>query len=258
MSSIEDAFNKDSTFVGYLTLGHGGLERTVDAALALVAGGVDVLEIGVPFSDPIADGPVIQQAMGDALSRGTCPQDALKVAQAIRLKSQVPMILFSYANPLLSAGPAFLFSLKEAGFDGVLIIDLPLEDPLGLSAGCTAAGLERIIVVSPSTPLERMSTYLSSASGFIYYACRKGVTGARQGLPADLSEKVSILKKCVSLPVAVGFGISERLSAAEVLEVADGFVVGSAFVQALEKGASVKELIALAESIDPRRVSHDL
>ena len=210
------------------------------------------MEIGIPFSDPIADGPTIQQAMKDALSRGTTPQDTLKVIKAIRLKSQVPIVLFSYANPLLAAGNDFLESIKEAGCNGILIIDLPIKDPLGISLACQRANLEQIIVVSPSTSLERMQSFSLLNSGFVYYACRKGVTGARKNLPEDLPNKMTQLRKVFSIPIAVGFGISNHSHASDVLKIANGFVVGSAFVQAIDKGASTEELTQLAKKINPR------
>jgi tryptophan synthase alpha chain len=222
-------------YVAYLTLGDGGLDYTLACALALVEGGVTHLEIGLPFSDPIADGPVIQQAMERSLKAGTSIYDVIPFLQALRQKTQVPVILFSYYNPLRAAGPHFLEKVKEAGATGLLIIDLPC----GSYPQC---GLDPIAVVTPSTAPLRLTSLLSQGRGFIYYACQKGTTGARTALPHDFALKVQDLKRRTALPVVVGFGISSKEMAQEVLQYADGFVVGSYFVEKMGQRIPPQEL----------------
>lgn len=229
-------------FVGYLTLGDGGLEYSLEAALALIAGGVNVLEIGLPFSDPIADGPVIQQAMQRSLQSGTTLHDLVPFVKQLRQHTAIPLILFSYYNPILQAGEAFLSEAKQAGIDGTLIVDLArgeVSDP--------------IRVVAPTTTDERLQEIVRSARGFIYYACQKGTTGMRQALPQGVERDIARIKAHTDLPIVVGFGISNREMAREALAYADGFVVGSYFVAAMGQRATPQQLKQIAEAIDPRR-----
>jgi tryptophan synthase alpha chain len=237
---------------GY-TAGDGGVERTIEAALALVKGGVNLLELGVPFSDPIADGPIIQQASARALQHGVTMHEVLYIARAIRKESNIPIILFSYYNPILAAlhqpHVDFLEEVKKAGVDGMLIVDLPWEESQQLRAAMAIHDLAFISVITPSTPLERIMTIDQEAHGFLYYACRKGTTGIKSGLPTDFSEKIKKIKSSAHLPVVVGFGISDRDTAQRVLEEADGVVVGSFFVQAVAEGENPEELTLLAKKI---------
>ncbi len=221
MSRISKAFANKKAFIGYLTAGKSKPEDF----LALLKMGVNVLEVGISFSDPVADGVVIQKAMQEALAANTTPETALEIVRSIRKKSDVAIILFTYLNPIQRDLFGFLKRAKEAGVDGILIIDLPIEEYRGY------CGLDPIFVISPSTPIERIEKIASLAKGFIYYACRKGTTGAREDLPEDLAEKVAQIKAVCNLPVAVGFGISSRRAADEVLKLADGVVVGSHFVE---------------------------
>lgn len=227
MSRISKAFQDKNAFVGYLTAGASGAEDF----LALLDQGVNVLEVGIPFSDPVADGPVIQRAMEKALKMGTTPDTALEIVKTIRKQSEVAIILFTYLNPIQKDSEGFLKRAKEAGVDGILIIDLPIEEAEEYKKMAETHGLEPIFVVSPSTPIERVEAIGNSAKGFLYYACRKGTTGARKGLPEDLKEKVQMIRRASNLPIAVGFGISDRKTADEILKIADGFVVGSHFVE---------------------------
>ncbi|MBS0604155.1 MAG: tryptophan synthase subunit alpha [Verrucomicrobia bacterium] len=243
---IAKAFAKGPAFIAYLTLGDGGLNYSLQAALALVKGGVDILEIGVPFSDPVADGPVIQKAMERSLERGTKPQDLISFLRAFRKMSDVPVVIFSYYNPILASGESFLKQAKEAGADGMLIVDLPFDL-------MPNSDLDPILVVSTSTPKERLQKIVARASGFIYYACQKGTTGMRGSLPADSEHDVERIKDATQLPVAVGFGISKKETANEALRLADAFVVGSYFVDAMSRQATPEELTELAIQIDPRR-----
>ncbi|MFZ4116755.1 MAG: tryptophan synthase subunit alpha [Chthoniobacterales bacterium] len=253
MKKITELFEREKANLAYLTVGDGGVERTIEVALALIKGGVNLLELGVPFSDPIADGPVIQQASARALQAGVTMCEVLYVASEIRKKSDIPIILFSYYNPILAAwnqpNVDFLVEAKRAGVDGILIVDLPWEESHELRVAMAMYDLAFISVITPSTPLERIMAIDQEAHGFLYYACRKGTTGIQSGLPTDFSKKIKKIKSCVHLPMVVGFGISDALTAQRVLEEADGVVVGSFFVQAVAKGKTPNKLTLLAKKI---------
>lgn len=226
MSRIVDCFKKKKPFIGYLTAGDGDSERLF---LQLVQGGVDLLEVGIPFSDPVADGPTIQKAMQRA--EGTAIADVLALIRSLRLKTEAPMVLFTYFNPIQHRLNQFLSDAKQAGADGILVVDLPVEEAKEYARLCRRYHLDPIFVIAPSTSKKRMEEICKLASGFLYYACRKGTTGAREGLPSDLVEKIEQIRHVSSLPIAVGFGIADRKTADAVLAVADGFVVGSYLVE---------------------------
>jgi len=250
LERIERTFSKGKVLAAYLTAGDGGIQHTLDAALALIAGGIDMLEIGVPFSDPIADGPVIQRAATRALAAGTTLQEVLWLTKQIRAQSDIPLILFSYYNPILSAMEKnFFHEAKQAGFDGALIIDCPIEESATFHQQCLEEAIAPIYVITPSTPPERIRQIEQYGKGFLYYACRKGTTGLSDTLPADFTEKIHAIKALVKLPVLVGFGISQRNMTQQVLQHADGVVVGSLFVKAVEEGMQPAELTALASSL---------
>jgi tryptophan synthase alpha chain len=243
---IANAFKKGPAFIGYLTLGDGGLDYSLQAALALVQGGVDLLEIGLPFSDPIADGPVIQKAMERSLQAGTRSEDLITFLNAFRQQSAVPVVVFSYYNPILAAGEDFLLRAREAGASGLLVVDAPFEV-------MPESVLDPILIVSTSTPQERVEEISRHAKGFIYYACQKGTTGMRGALPTHSATDIARIRQTTSLPVAIGFGISTQETAREALKSADAFVVGSYFVEAMGRKATPEELTQLAKEIDPRR-----
>lgn len=232
-------------FVGYLTAD----ENTAQMALALVEGGVTVLEIGIPFSDPVADGPVIQRAADEALSRGMTPRKVLSIVQEIRKKSDVPIYLFTYFNPLLSSGRDYLEEAKEAGVTGVLVVDLPVDEGEELRQICDHWGLHCVFIAAPSSSDERLEKIGKLSTGFIYYACQKGTTGVRDELPEDIEWHIARIKKHSDLPVYVGFGISNRAMSQQVAKVGDGFVVGSLFVQGVLDGKSGDEMTQLARSL---------
>jgi len=249
---IANTFANNKAFIAYLTAGDGGIEKTLKAALALIEGGVNMLEIGVPFSDPIADGSVIQRAAMRALSAGTTLKDVLWLTQQIRKYSDIPLILFSYFNPILTAlKTSFLQDAKQAGIDGILIVDCPLEESHAFHEQCVTQALAPIYVIAPTTPLERICKMDAHGQGFLYYACRKGTTGIQKGLPDDFVEKIQHIKAHTHLPVVVGFGISDRDMAQKVWQHADGVVVGSLFVKALEDGMDPSALTQLAMDLDP-------
>jgi tryptophan synthase alpha chain len=251
---IAQAFAKRPAFIAYLTLGDGGLDYSLASALALVQGGVDILEIGLPFSDPIADGPVIQRAMQRSLQQGTKASDLIPFLCQLRKHTDVPLVIFSYYNPILSLGNAFLKEASAEGANGMLIVDLPFER-------MPISELDPILVVSTSTPQKRVQKIAEAGRGFIYYACQKGTTGMREGLPEHVADDIARIKKSCSLPVVIGFGISNKQSAAQALGlypnltgsgIADGFVVGSYFVDAMARRVSPQILTDLAKQIDPR------
>jgi tryptophan synthase alpha chain len=248
MSRIQQLFANDKAFIAYLTAGDGGMQRTLDAALALIDGGVNMLEIGIPFSDPIADGPIIQRAATRSLAAGTTLQDVLWLIKQIRQRSDIPLILFSYFNPVLAALPSsFLNAAKHA--DGLLLVDCPLEESQFIHEQCRQNNIDLIYVITPSTTLTRIQKIAHHAEGFLYYACRKGTTGVRNALPDDFQQKIQTIKSIVHLPVVVGFGISNKEMADCVLKHADGVVVGSLFVKALEEGMHPSALAAFARNI---------
>ena len=250
VSRIEKLFKNNKACVAYLTAGDGGIQRTLDAALGLIAGGVNMLEIGVPFSDPIADGPIIQRAAARSLMAGTTLEDVLWLSSEIRKHSDIPLVLFSYINPILAALPFdFIQQAKSAGIDGLLLVDCPMEESQIIHALCTQHEISLIHVITSATSLQRVQKLDQDGDGFLYYACRKGTTGVRDAMPDDFQEKMLAIKSVISLPVVVGFGISNQEMANKVLQYADGVVVGSFFVKALEEGATPFDLKKLAQNI---------
>ena len=223
-------------FVAFLTAGDPSLDRTVSAALELEAAGVDVLELGVPFSDPLADGPVIQRSSERALARGVTLARVLDVVREIRRTSQLPLVLFSYLNPLLQRGlERVAVEAKSAGVDGALVTDLPPEEAEAWIAAARAASLDTIFLASPTSPDDRLRRVAEASRGFVYAISRTGVTGERQALSADARPLVARLRALTTVPVAMGFGISTPEQVKEAAAVADAVVVGSALVRFLEE-----------------------
>jgi tryptophan synthase alpha chain len=240
--SISEAFSRrkaegKSALVPYVTAGHPGPDVTVELLHALADAGGDVLELGIPFSDPLADGPTIQKSSFASLTSGTTVHRVLEDLARFRATRETPVVLFTYLNPVLRYGlDAFLSDAVEAGAQGLLLTDLPVGADPELEARFRSSGLDLIRLVAPTTPAERVPEIAAGGSGFLYYISRTGVTGARTSLRDDLGAEVEKLRSAVALPVAVGFGISTPEQAHTVAQVADGVVVGSALVQTLEKG----------------------
>jgi tryptophan synthase alpha chain len=223
-------------FVAFLTAGDPSLERTVSAALELEAAGVDVLELGVPFSDPLADGPVIQRSSERALARGVTLARVLETVKRIRETSELPLVLFSYLNPLLQRGlERIAGEAARAGVDGVLVTDLPPEEASEWTAAARAAGLDTIFLASPTSPDERLRRVAEASRGFVYAISRTGVTGERQALSDDARPLVARLRALGEVEVALGFGISTPEQVKQAASVADAVVVGSALVRFLEE-----------------------
>ena len=231
--------------VVYVTAGHPDPERSLELLGALEHAGADIIEVGVPFSDPMADGPVIQASSQRALAQGMTYDKVLKlIAQA---KLSVPVVLFSYLNPVLAAGPDALDRARSAGAHGVLITDLPVGSDPSLERRFASGPLAFIRLVAPTTPTERMAHIARHGSGFVYLISRLGVTGTRAQLPRELPETIARLRTATTLPICVGFGVSTPDQAAGVARLADGVVVGSAIVRAA--GESVASAATLAREL---------
>jgi tryptophan synthase alpha chain len=242
---IDDCFTRlrkeeRKGFIPYICAGDPTLKCTVDLAFALEKAGANVLELGLPFSDPLADGIVNQLAAQRSLAAGTTVDGVFDCVREIRRQSQIPIVLYSYLNPIFQFGADKFHRKAEAeGVDGLLILDLPPEEDVDLGAG----NLVHIRLIAPTTPPERMKKVAKSAKGFLYYVSREGVTGARDSIATSLPEKIAELRKLSDLPVAVGFGISNPEQAREVARHADAVVVGSAIVDLTAKHGDKPEMI---------------
>jgi len=254
MGRIEERFTAlkkegRTAFVAYLTAGDPDLEATKKLIPALEAAGVDIIEIGVPFSDPTADGPVIQAASQRALKRGATLKKILAVIAELRRTSGIPIVLFGYYNPILSYGPErFAADAAASGVDGILIVDLPPEEADELRRFTDPAGLAFITLIAPTTDPQRARRILRRATGFVYYISITGVTGTAVPRPDDVRRDVKRLQGMTALPVAVGFGISTPAQAATIAPLADGVVVGSALVRLIGAKGGSGDLIPAAAS----------
>jgi len=242
---FEELRNKnEKALIVYLTAGDPSLDATRTLALALEQAGVDILEIGVPFSDPTADGPVIQAASQRALKTGTTLAGVLAMVADIRRISQIPIVLFGYFNPIFAYGAEkFAASANDAGVDGVLVVDLPPEEAQELRVHTDKAGLDFISLVAPTTGRDRLKTILSSATGFLYYISITGVTGTAAPKITDIAREVGKIRKLTKIPIAVGFGISNAAQAKEIAAVADGIVIGSAVVKLIDENRDKSDLV---------------
>ena len=241
MDRLSEIFASKKPLIVFTTAGYPDPETSERGIVAAIENGADVIELGVPFSDPMADGPVIAAASQKAAGAGYSINDVLALAGRIREKfPRVGLIVFSYMNPMLHYGyEALCAKLAEIGVDGVLPVDLPLEERDELLEPCRKHGLHMIPLVSPLTPPERIREIVDGMTGFVYYINVAGVTGARHGLPADYPRLMEQVKSLTSLPVASGFGIADAETAAEAAKYADGVISGSGFVKTLSIG--VKE-----------------
>lgn len=222
--------------VVYVTAGHPNRNASLDVLRAMEESGADVIEVGVPFSDPMADGPVIQASSQRALEQGTTFATVLDLISSAQLG--VPVVLFSYLNPILAAGDAALDRAARAGAHGLLITDLPVGSDPALERRLASGPLSFVRLVAPTTPTDRMAEISRNGSGFVYLISRLGVTGARDRLPPDLPDTIARLRSATKLPICVGFGVSSGAQAAEVARLADGVVVGSAIVKAAGESVS--------------------
>jgi len=248
MSRLQETFaemrnRRIPGLVTYVTAGDPDLNRTAGILRALDRAGADVLEVGVPFSDPLADGPVIQRATERALASGATLSGVLELLCAVRQEIAAPIVIFSYANPILRLGAErFADRAREAGVDGVLVLDLPIEEADEFRAMLARRGIDTILLLSPTTTDDRLRRAAALGSGFLYAISRLGVTGARETLAAGAQEMVRRIRTVSDLPIALGFGISKPDHVREVGRWADAAVVGSALVDVIAREGASRSL----------------
>jgi len=232
-----------AALITFVTAGDPSPADTPAILDAIVAGGADVIELGMPFTDPMADGPAIQAANLRALAGGTRTADVLAVARTFRERHpETPLVLMGYANPMLARGAEwFAEAAAQAGVDGVICVDLPPEEDAALGPALRAAGIDLVRLATPTTDEARLPAVLAGASGFLYYVSVAGITGLQQAAAGSIEQAVGRLKAATELPVAVGFGVRTPEQAAQIARVADGVVVGSAIVEALAKSGGDPE-----------------
>jgi tryptophan synthase alpha chain len=254
MGRIEERFGalkrqKRKAFVAYLTAGDPDLETTAGMVSALEASGVDILEIGVPFSDPTADGPAIQAASQRSLGQGATLEKILAMIAILRRKSEIPIVLFGYYNPILSYGPErFAADAKTSGVDGILVVDLPPEEAGELRRYTDPAGLAFITLIAPTTDPGRVGKILRGAAGFVYFISVTGVTGTAAPRIKDIRRALVEIRRTTTLPIVAGFGISTPEQAAAISPLADGIVIGSALVRLIAEKKGNDDITRAASS----------
>jgi tryptophan synthase alpha chain len=233
LQSLRD--RHECALIPFITAGDPSLETTAKALIALDRAGADIIELGVPYSDPLADGPVIQAAATRALQAGVKLADVLEVVAKVSPEIKAPIILFTYYNPILNLGiPEFLRRIVAAGVKGLVVPDLPLEESASLLEPASLMGIEVIMLVAPTSPPDRMKAISASAQGFVYLVSVTGVTGMREGMGSNVGNILNQLRSLTDKPIAVGFGISDPVQAKQIKELgADGVIVGSAMVKKL-------------------------
>ena len=251
MKRIEKKFaslraKNEKALIVYLTAGDPSLGITKKLIFALEKAGVDILEIGVPFSDPTADGPVIQAASQRALKAGTTLEGVLKMVAEVRKVSEIPIVLFGYFNPIFAYGvKKFAHAARTAGVDGVLVVDLPYEEAKELRNYTDAADIDFISLIAPTTGKERLKKIAAEASGFLYYISITGITGTAAPKIDNIKSEVEKIRKITNLPLAVGFGISKPQQAREIARFADGVVIGSAVVRLIDENKNNRDLLKI-------------
>jgi tryptophan synthase alpha chain len=251
MSRIERKFSElrtkgEKALICFLTAGDQSLAQTQEIILGMEAAGVDCIEIGVPFSDPTADGPIIQAASQRALKNGATLAAILAMIESLRKTSEIPIVLFGYYNPILSYGTErFAKRAKEAGIDGILVVDLPPEEAQELRQYTDPKGIDFISLIAPTTSTQRVKTIAHHATGFLYYISITGVTGTAQPQVEDVRKDVMRIRKVTKLPVAIGFGISTPEQAKEIAPHADAIVIGSAIVRMIEENSQRDDLVSV-------------
>jgi tryptophan synthase alpha chain len=256
MSRIDAKFSAlaaegKKAFVSYVMAGDPDYETALEVVKGLPGAGVDVIELGLPFTDPMADGPTIQAAGQRALAAGMTLLRTLELARAFREGDDTtPIVLMGYYNPIYSRGvERFLAEAKEAGIDGLIVVDLPPEEDAELCLPAQAAGLNFIRLATPTTDDKRLPRVLQNTSGFVYYVSITGITGSAEAQAVDVGPEVARIKAASGLPVIVGFGVNTPEKSRAIAEVADGVVVGSAIVGKLASGAPVAEVLAFVKSL---------
>ena len=261
MSRFQAAFAKGPALITFMTVGDPSPDVTPAILDALVEGGADVIELGMPFTDPMADGPAIQAANLRALDAGTKTTDILRIAAEFRARHPtVPVVLMGYANPMTIRGADwFAQQCKAAGVDGVICVDIPPEEDDSLGPALRDAGVSPIRLATPTTDAKRLPAVLDGSSGFLYYVSVAGITGSQQAAQTSIEEAVSALKAATDIPVAVGFGVRTPEQASAIAKVADGVIVGSALIDLVAKhgrdaAGPVRELTeALAQAVHSAR-----
>ena len=252
MSRIAQAFARAraehrAAFVAYLCAGDPDFETSLAACRAVIAAGADILELGVPFSDPLADGPTNQWAAQRALAGGMTAARVLELVRRIRAESEVPIVFYTYYNLVFANGvDAYVRAARAAGVDGMLTLDLPPEEAGEVQAAARAHGLDTVCIVAPTTPDSRLPRIAAATTGFIYYVSREGVTGVRSELATGIAAAVERVRRHTKLPVVVGFGIASRAHVAQVAAEADGVVVGSALVNIIKDQAGDRARLVAA------------
>ena len=250
MNRIDQMFKSkrekgESSLILFITAGFPSLDFTKDILPRLADWGCDLIELGIPFSDPIADGPTIQAASSESLDKGTTVKKILALLPQVREKTQTPLILFTALNPLLKYGlDEIVRDAKAAGADGFLVADLPPEEGEEFQQICAANDMALIYLISPVTPPERRKMIAEKSTGFVYYIARRGVTGARAELDKDLANQTAAIRKFTDKPIAVGFGVSQPKHVRQVAQCADGVVVGSALIDCVREAAQSSDPLA--------------
>jgi len=235
----------EKALIPFLTGGYPDMPTSADLAVAIAEAGADLIELGVPFSDPIADGPTIQRSSKFALDRGATLKKILEVVRSIREKTEVPLLLFGALNPFLRYGiEKIVADAKTAGADGFLIPDCPPEESEQIETLCRENEMSLVYLAAPTSPPERHRMIAEHTTGFLYYVAQKGVTGARSELPSDLLEQLEQLRSVSEKPIAVGFGISKPEHVAHVAQAADGVIVGSALIDVISEHEGNPDLLA--------------
>lgn len=237
---------QEKALVAYVTAGDPSLEKTAEIIFGLAEAGIDILEIGVPFSDPVADGPVIQAAAQRSLKQGTDLTAILGMIASLRDRMDIPIVLFGYYNPIFAYGPEqFACRAQSAGVDGILVVDLPPEESAELRKHTDRAGIDFISLIAPTTPPKRMSMIADRATGFLYYVSITGVTGTEKPLASRVGEDMTRIRNITRMPVVAGFGISTPEQAAVIAPLADGIVIGSAIVRLIEEHGEENNMVTI-------------
>jgi len=250
MNRIRKTFEKigkenRSALIAYITAGDPDFGTTKKLVLALEESGADIIELGIPFSDPIADGPMIQKASQRALEKGTRLKDVITLVKELRKQTEIPLVFMTYYNPVLQYGISkFVQDAVHAGLDGVIVPDLPPEEAQDLITAARKTGLDTIFLLAPTSTAKRIKLVAENSSGFVYYVSLTGVTGARKQVATDVAASIKKIKRFTDKPVAIGFGISNAAQVRQVVNGgADGVIVGSAIVNLIEQNLGKKDLV---------------
>ena len=252
MSRLAETFARTqaenrAAFVAYVCAGDPDFDTSLEVCRALLSNGVDILELGVPFSDPLADGLTNQLAAQRALESGMTAARVFELVRRIRKFSQTPIVFYTYYNLVFANGvESYVRAAREAGVDGILTLDLPPEEAADVTAACRAHGVDTVFIIAPTTPAARIDIVAKAATGFLYYVSREGVTGVRDQVAANIPDAIATIRKHTKIPTVVGFGIGTRAQVAQVAAQADGVVVGSALVNCIRENLGDRAKIPVA------------